>query len=190
MTPIPLALVLAAGLSSGASAQAALAAHEHGRAEVSVALEAGALLVLLDAPGADLMGFEHAPESAAEKAAFDAARQRLADPAAVLTPAPAAGCTARRSTVRVSGAAGAAETHRHDAEDHAHDHDAAAETGHSAFQAVYRFDCADPAALAEITFGYFASFPAAREIAAHVVTETGSAQAELTAATPVLTLPR
>ena len=48
-------------------------AHEHGSANLNVAIDGDAIEMELIAPGADIVGFEHQPNSDADRAAVDAA---------------------------------------------------------------------------------------------------------------------
>lgn len=48
-------------------------AHEHGHAALNVAIEDTEIEMELIAPGADIVGFEHAPDTDADRAAVDAA---------------------------------------------------------------------------------------------------------------------
>ncbi|MDZ7871388.1 MAG: DUF2796 domain-containing protein [Rheinheimera sp.] len=62
---IPVAGAAAEPVQSGSHG-----AHVHGQAQLSFATEAQQVELLLESPVANLVGFEHAPESAAEKAAW------------------------------------------------------------------------------------------------------------------------
>ena len=48
-------------------------AHEHGHAKLNMAIEDAGVEMELIAPGADIVGFEHQPDSDADRAAIDAA---------------------------------------------------------------------------------------------------------------------
>ena len=87
--------------------QAAPAAHEHGVARLSVAVDGRTLSVELDAPLDGLLGFERPPRTDAERKAAADLLQRLRDPAALFRPDAAAGCSAGAVTVSAPGAVGA-----------------------------------------------------------------------------------
>ena len=57
-----------------------LDAHEHGHGAFNIAFEGDKVLMELEAPGADIVGFEHAATSAEDRAAVDAAIADLAKP--------------------------------------------------------------------------------------------------------------
>lgn len=57
--------------------------HVHGRVTINVALEGGALVIELDAPAVNVVGFEHVPGSDAEQAAVSAAATLFNSPGAL-----------------------------------------------------------------------------------------------------------
>ena len=71
---------------------ASLAAHEHGAAQLNVALEGQRLELALESPAMNLVGFEHAAVSSSDKAAVARAQQHLQTPLALFGIAAAAGC--------------------------------------------------------------------------------------------------
>ena len=100
---------LAMGLMAalGATAQAAerreLGAHEHGHSKLNLAVEGTLVVMEIAAPGLDVLGFEHPAETAADKAAVDAAQS---GPGPALEPVRAAG-GGRMPRGRGGGGAGA-----------------------------------------------------------------------------------
>src|SRR3990167_1068345 len=60
-----------------------LDAHEHGAAQLNVVLDGKMLHLQLDSPAMNLVGFEHAAESAADKAKVATAHSLLAQPQAL-----------------------------------------------------------------------------------------------------------
>ena len=68
-------------------------AHQHGVAQLDIAYEAGKLTVALDSPLDNLLGFERAPRTDAERQAANAAVARLKDGAALFSIDPAAQCS-------------------------------------------------------------------------------------------------
>ena len=164
-----------------------LGAHEHGTSTLNIAFDGGTLMMELEAPGADIVGFEHAAETDADKAAIEAAEAVLADPATLFVLPAAAGCTLASADAHLAG-----EDHDHDhGHSHDHGHDAAAETEgatHSEFHAEYSFDCADPAAVTTIGFGFFDAFPNAQKVEVQVVGPNGASAFEVERAAPTLAL--
>ncbi|HDX8593486.1 TPA: DUF2796 domain-containing protein, partial [Aeromonas dhakensis] len=68
-------------------------AHEHGHGHLNLVLDGNQLMIELQAPAADLVGFEHAAKSDEEKAQYAKAVAQLKQPDALLRFDPAAGCT-------------------------------------------------------------------------------------------------
>lgn len=168
-----MALALAGALAAGgalADGRRALEAHEHGHSSLSVAVEGSRVAMELEAPGADIVGFEHAAESEEQKAALALAKAALAQPMSLFVLPPAAGCRVANAMVE------------HVIEDR--------EDGHAAFRAEYALDCQDPAELATITFAFFDRFPRAEEIEVTILTGRGQTVHEVTRARPRITLDR
>lgn len=189
-----------------------LDAHEHGAGAFNIAVEGETVLMELEAPGADIVGFEHPAVSAADRAMIDAAVARLAKPLDLFIPPPEAGCVV--SSARVELISESDEHHDedhahgddhkdgehhadhadHDAkEDKAHDHDRAAhdehdDAAHTEFHAEYALTCADPAAIRSLEFAYFSAFPAARELSVQMISARGSRGFEVTRDAPRLDL--
>ncbi|ASA56137.1 zinc uptake protein ZrgA [Vibrio gazogenes] len=119
-------LALLAGLITAVSAQAEEGfrqheAHVHGVVEMNVAQDADALLVEITAPGMDVVGFEHPPQTTQEHQALDQAMALLEQADDLITINSAAGCTLEHSNVRQTSHH---HDHEHEHEHHDHDHDA------------------------------------------------------------------
>ena len=69
-----------------------LAAHEHGAAQLNVALDGNTLELALESPSMNIVGFEHAANSASDRAAAAKAEQHLQDPLVLFNIAPNADC--------------------------------------------------------------------------------------------------
>jgi hypothetical protein len=174
------------------SATAALAAerrqheaHEHGHATMHVVLEGEALAIELEAPGMDVVGFEHAPQDANGKAKVWKALALLENASAMFTLPKDAECTvghvhAQNETMEADG-------HREDGhkDEDTSKESAAEESGsHSAFHAKYEWRCAHPDALGKAQVHYFKHFSGTDEIEAIIIGPSGQTAQELTADTP------
>ncbi|MEM9317504.1 MAG: DUF2796 domain-containing protein [Pseudomonadota bacterium] len=126
-----MSLVLAALVVTGAHAQETreLDAHEHGVSLLNIAVDGDQVVINLEAPGADIVGFEYEASTAADIAAVDGALATLADPMALFVMPDAAGCVLDSTEVNllIEG-----DDHDHDHDDHGddahaehddHDHD-------------------------------------------------------------------
>lgn len=176
-----------------------LGAHEHGVGALNIAFEGGEVAMELEAPGTDIVGFEHPAETAEDRAAIDAAIAVLAKPTELFRLPEAARCTVVEAEVALLGEDddhheehGHAEHHEeHEAHDeHAgSDHDEGeGEVSHTEFRAEYRLTCAEPGAIDRIEFGYFAIFPNAEELEVQLISDQGSKGFEVVRDAPVLDL--
>ncbi len=178
-----------------------MGAHVHGVSTLELALEGGILEIDLRSPGMDIVGFEYAATSDADKDAVEAAIRSMLIPENIVTLPEAAEC---RLTEVLSHLYADDQDHDHedhaeddghdhdndhedhaDGEEHAHeehaedDHDREDGAVHSEFHVSYAFDCAHPEELTTIGFPFFQAFENAQEIEAQYVTETGSGAAEI-----------
>lgn len=143
-------------------------AHLHGHGTVNIAIEGGAVWIELEAPGSDIVGFEHAARTEAEQATVAAARALLERPAELIVLPAAAGCAVEAVDVaRAGGEAGG---------------------GHSEFHAEYRLACAEAARIDTVEFAYFRHFPAAQALEVNVVTATRQGSHDVGRDDPVLRL--
>ncbi|MEL6585255.1 MAG: DUF2796 domain-containing protein [Pseudomonadota bacterium] len=162
----PLTILTASTLAwPVAAASRDLKAHAHGHVTLQIAVEGDAVEMALEAPGADIVGFEHAAKTDAQKAAVAEAQSTLADPLSLFVLPMAAGCVVADAEV---------ELHQ--------------DAQHSAFEARYRLTCQDPSALAQIGTRLFDLYPSVQEIEVEYVTPAGQGAAEMAPGT-ALTLP-
>jgi hypothetical protein len=173
-----LALACAASDAAGSAPRATRSAdrHVHGSGTLIVVLEADELTVRLESPIANLVGFEHTPQTPAERRAWDEALARLrAGGDEYFTPSRAARCslvdTALEDPFEAHG-----DGEEHDGEDPGHDdpgHDHAEpdhagheHTGHADLQVQYRFSCARAERLRELEVGLFVAFEGLQQLEA------------------------
>lgn len=150
-------------------------AHEHGVAELRVAIDGGAIELEFASPLDSLVGFEHAPRTAAQRKAFTAAEAVLRDPAQVFALPAGAGCEPKDVTLASPWSQRAADG-RAPEPGAADDGD----PGHAELVARYRLECARPAALDVLQIRLFPAFPRLREIRAERVSPRGQAATRLT----------
>ncbi|MEL6967306.1 MAG: DUF2796 domain-containing protein [Pseudomonadota bacterium] len=106
-----------------------LSAHEHGVSKLQIAQDGRQVLFVLETPGADIVGFEHEPENAAQKKAVNAALKQLRNPMNLFVVPSSAGCTVSDTKASFNIEDGDDHSgHDHSAEakkdDHDHDHGA------------------------------------------------------------------
>jgi len=172
-TTTALAAILALALSSTVRAEdehRELGAHVHGHGTLNIAIEGNQVAMELEAPGMDLVGFEHEAETQAQKAALKSAKDKLAEPLALFKFPASAGCSV--SEVKVAIETG--DEHHEGDEDHAEHadakHDDEESTSHNEFHVAYALGCTKPANLTSIAFDYFESFAGADELTVNVIT--------------------
>jgi Protein of unknown function (DUF2796) len=122
-------------------------AHLHGKVVVNVALEGSLLSVEFDAPAVNVVGFEHAPRTDAQKREVAAVDRWLASGVGVIGVSPAAGCVRQQVDYMPPKLDGGDHDDEHD---HDHDRDAGASAAgetHADYRARFTYTCANPAAL-------------------------------------------
>ena len=80
-----------------------LGAHEHGHSTLNIAIEGERVLMELEAPGMDIVGFEHAATSDEDRAAVERARETLSDPLELFAMPADARCTVETAEVALAG---------------------------------------------------------------------------------------
>lgn len=163
-----------------------LDAHEHGIAQLNVVLDGQALELELESPAMNLVGFEHAAESAADKAKVDAARSQLQDPQALFGLG-AGACSL--SDTELESPLFEDEEHEEHEDEHEHEehHDHDKDSEHSEIHAHYQLDCKKPGDLQQLNLTeLFKRFPATTKIQVQLIGPNGQQGVELTPAKPSL----
>jgi len=181
ITPLTLGIILAT--SSFAYAEEGFrqhGAHVHGQVEFNIAQDGQELLIEITAPGADVVGFEHSPESDGEKQTLANAVSVLSRADNIFTLSSAAGCKVAHQSVTHTLQHG-----KHDHEEHhnheKHDHDQHHESnGHGEFTAEYHYNCTNIPAIKEMETSWFDQFPSTEAIKINILTDTKQAAMALT----------
>ena len=171
----PPTLLAALALAGAASAAPA---HEHGVARLDVAVDAGRVVLMLDTPLDNLLGFEHAPRNDAETRAAAEVVARLRDGAGLFRVDPAGGC--KLTTVELKSAAlglGAAAG-------------SAAKEGHADLEGQFEFQCATGGRAGFVEVRLFEAFAGFKRIDLQVATPRGPMQATLRRPQPRVPLAR
>lgn len=150
-------------------------AHVHGMGHLNVAVEGNAVEMELVSPGADIVGFEHAPRTPEDKAAVKRAVALLRDGGTLFAFPAAAGCRLTEAEVESEMAEEDHDDHGHERKDGEHE-----DEDHSEFHAHYHFRCNHPDHLTHIDIKLFEHFPGARELDVQTVSPRGQSAAELT----------
>jgi hypothetical protein len=182
---LPLAIAQAAETHDHEHEHGSLGAHEHGVARLNAALDGKNLELELESPAMNLVGFEHAASTDADKAKVAAARAQLEQPLALFSLPKAAGCVVAKQELEspLFGDKPDADDHDHDDDDHDEDADGHEHHHeHSEIHAHYQFTCATPAALKNLDLGQvFKTFPATQKIQVQLIGPSGQQGVEATA---------
>ncbi|WPO46880.1 DUF2796 domain-containing protein [Pseudomonas sp. S1Bt23] len=178
---LPLAIAHAAEKHDHDHEHGSLGAHEHGVARLNAALDGQTLELELESPAMNLVGFEHAASTDADKAKVAAVRAQLEKPLALFSLPPAAGCVVAQQELE-------SPLFGDKPEDHDEDHDDAKSAGghehhheHSEIHAHYQFTCATPGALKSLDLaGVFKTFPATQKIQVQLISPSGQQGVEAT----------
>nr|WP_158217327.1 DUF2796 domain-containing protein [Microbulbifer agarilyticus] len=185
---------------AASAATAQHAAHVHGEAQLTVAVGENALHIEFESPGANLVGFEHAPQNQQQVQALKLASKNLAAPSNLLR---FRGTVCRLQDVDVEAPyAEAAPQHAHHAHEddhgrhsehsnhteHSHDAEHSHHSEHASFRASYIYRCDNLSGLDGIDVRLFARFPDIHKIQAQWLTATKQGAVRLTSKSPTLQL--
>lgn len=196
---------ITAALCSNAFAQSEFRQHEahvHGHVELNIAQDGDDLLIEITAPGADVTGFEHAPQSDSETKLLNQALENLNQADSLFTLSEAGLCSLEHADVG-HNLGGHQPHHDEDHDDH-NDHndhtdqhdqhhadddaDHAHHSEHGAFTIQYQYHCEQISDLKQIETHWFDLFPSTREMQVNLLTDTMQTATELTPQYTVISL--
>ncbi len=168
-------------------------AHEHGHGMFQMVIEDDHAVIEMTVPAFDIVGFEHAPSTAAQRVAMAEAAGTLSRPDVLFAMPDDAGCAVGQVEIGFGATGGHRHEHGEDHDDHdegkhdEHDHDAhddhddheKEEENHSEVTAFYRLACDNPGALNRIGFTFFEAFPNAEELEVVILSATGQSAGEV-----------
>jgi len=164
-----MALCLLCGPALAAAETRSAGRHEHGSTALGIAVEGESLVIEIDGPAANFIGFERKPATDREKQELARVLNVLRDGAALfLMPA---GAQCRLQSAAVSPPEYGAD-------------------GHADLEAFWEFRCGSPAALTWVEAKLFAAFPGTERLSASVVTAAGQKSVVLTPGTTRVLLPQ
>ena len=169
------AAILLAGLAIPAVAQQNAAPHVHGAARLEVAVEENGFQIDFDSPLDNLLGFEHAPNTALQRQAVKDMATQLHQADQLFISSSAAKCQLEsvklNAQVLPADLLGNATTPGAEAEEHG--------DGHAELEAAIVFHCANPSALKSLDVQLFKAFPNLHKLDAAVVAAKGQTGAKL-----------
>ena len=147
-------------------------AHEHGHATLTIAWSGTDIAIDLQTPAYNILGFEYAPSTDAEKKLLAASIAKL-ETETLMQLSPEAECVVVDADV---------ETEWTEAEHGAEDDHGEGEGTHSEFEVFYSVQCKKPDELAAVdASGLFAAFPNFKAIRAQWISDRGQSAQTLTA---------
>ncbi|UVK98217.1 DUF2796 domain-containing protein [Pseudomonas sp. B21-048] len=175
---LPLALAHAA-VEHDHDEHGSLSAHEHGVGRLNAALDGQTLELELESPAMNLVGFEHAASTDADKAKVATVRAQLEKPLVLFNLPKAAGCVVATQELESPLFGDKPDADDHDEEDakdgHEHHQD------HSEIHAHYQFSCSAPGALKTLDLAtIFNTFPATQKIQVQLISPSGQQGVEVT----------
>lgn len=172
--------LLALGLAPAAFAQHNHDAHEHGAADLRVAVDGKVLLIEFESPLDNLVGFEHAPRDQKQRDALANAERTLTRFDHLFALPTTAACTLK--DVRLQSP----WSHGSDPHKDRHEHEPG-ET-HADLQVTYQLECAQPQALKAMEVKLFDAFSRVHRIKAETATPRGQSSTTLNPAKRMLNL--
>lgn len=171
--------VFAALAAVATAAEHSPGAHVHGVSRLNIAVDGTQVEIELEAPGSDIVGFEHMAETDADKAAVTQASAALKAGERLFAFPADAGCRLESAEVEspmIMRKNGQPKDHGRGGEGDPQDG-----RRHTEFHAHYLFHCDRPEKLTRIDArNFFARFPAVREIEIQAITPSGQRAGELT----------
>lgn len=164
MTAPRIATLLAA--ITFASVAAAAGPHQHGVAQLDVGVEPGRVTLDLDTPLDNLLGFERAPRTDAERERAAAVVKKLQAADGLFRIDPAAGCTLAKATLKSAALGLGADA-------------ATAKGDHADLEGRFEFTCKAGGKAGFIEVGLFDAFAPLKRIELQVVTPRGQLKAVL-----------
>jgi hypothetical protein len=159
-------LLMAALAALCAPAAWAGKAHDHGVARLDVAVEPGRVVLELDTPLDNLLGFERAPRTDAERDKAKAVIARLRDAGTLFRIDSQAGCTPGKVQLNAP-VLGEGQP------------EPGAKEGHADLEGSFEFNCKAGNKAGFVEVGLFEAFPGLKRIELQVVTPKGQLKATL-----------
>ena len=167
--------------ASGEADRRELGAHEHGHGLLTVAVDGKDLIIELELPSVNVIGFEHAPETDEQRRRVEEALETFGRGDTLFVPAAAAECSVEHVEIELAGMSLGDEE--------AHAQVSKGET-HSELHGEYRFSCERPGQLENLEVRIFEHLRNMEELDVQIVTPSVQTATEIRAGSAVLGLAR
>jgi hypothetical protein len=154
--------------------------HVHGEAQLSIAIEGHQILIELESPADNILGFEHAPNTKEQKILLSDSLKILETYTNLIT-FDAVNCKQIGADVNSPF-----DKHHDNAHDKHHDHADSNHDGHSEFHLSYSLECEKPVTISKAKITAFAYFKGFKKIQANWVTTTGQGSQIVSPKNPML----
>lgn len=159
-----------------AHGHAALPAHEHGTAELDVAVDGALVELELRSPAANLLGFEHAPDGDADERQVAQVRAHLEQPQWLFGLPERAACSVEEQAIESPLLGGGHAGYSRGGAPK----EAASQGEHTDIHARYRLQCAEPAALTSLELGeLLTAYPQLQRVRVQLLGASGQRAVEL-----------
>lgn len=153
-----------------------LGAHEHGHVIVNIAQDDTEVVIELESPAINIVGFEHTPKNNAQRHAVAEVRKTLEQADLLFEFPQNAACSLADVEVKST----LLDEHHDEDKAHEHDDESHGKDEHSEFHSRYRYVCANPDRLRYIEVRVFTQFSSIEQVRVNAVTASGQATSELT----------
>lgn len=177
------ACLLVLGLAMGSSGLAAQAVHQHGHAALTMAVDGAQLEISFDSPADNLLGFEYAARTEAQKQLVAQARQQLMQ-VALMRPEQGQ-CQLLSAEVEIASETNEAHEGEHEK---AHGESDADTAQHADIEVVQRFTCDADALGGGWRAEVMKQYPDVQQLAVSWVSGTGQGSVRLVSAQQVFKL--
>ncbi len=168
---------------TGGAATRQHGSHTHGIGQLNIVLDGNDLVLELQSPSANIVGFEHSPENEEQTQAVQKAIALMQEGEKLFALPKQAECSLHDAHVETNMLGDHQD--KHDSHGHGHDEQHSdsehnEKTGHSEFEAEYYFKCNKPANLNTLDVLIFELFPGFEELEAQLLSPKGQSVKELT----------
>ncbi|WP_286220876.1 ZrgA family zinc uptake protein [Marinobacter apostichopi] len=157
---LPLPVLLLSALTASAEN---LNAHQHGQAELQLAMDGQLVELMALSPAHNLLGFEHEPRTEAEQEAVESALTWLTETPLINTVS--GSCSIQTSEVHYAFAGDDGDDAHHEEHgDHEHEHHESGEVTHTDIEAFQTLICPDLAHDSQLVTSLSEQFPAIEDL--------------------------